>query len=110
MSFVDTWVWGNVYPGNPLNYQPGMMYATSRPSSLLSNGMFFTKAQPTYGEYAIDQFVNVKAVPGFPVKGDGSTDDSASLNAILHQNAANCKITCVPLMTPRFSTHTDTLV
>ena len=48
---------------------------------------------PTYAGYGTDQIVNVKAVSGFPVKGDGMTDDSASLNAILQQNAANCKVT-----------------
>lgn len=32
----------------------------------------------------------------FSVKGDGSTDDSASLNAILQANANNCKISYFP--------------
>jgi glucan 1,3-beta-glucosidase len=92
---IDTWVWGNVQPGNaePGAYQSGTSYHTQRQSSLLLNGKYFTKAQPTYDGYTIDQFVNVKSVPGYPVKGDGSTDDSASLNAILLENANSCKIT-----------------
>jgi glucan 1,3-beta-glucosidase len=92
-SFVDTWVWGNAIPGN---YVTGKTYTTSRPSILLSNGQYLAKAQPTYGNYAADQIVNVKAVDGFPVKGDASTDDSTSLNAILAQNAANCKVSYFP--------------
>jgi glucan 1,3-beta-glucosidase len=91
-GFIDTWVFGNVFPASP-NYQQGTLYSTPRPSKLLSNGKFFTRAQPTYDEFALDQFVNVKAVPGFTVKGDGRTDDSAALNAILLRNAADCKIT-----------------
>lgn len=92
---IDTWVWGNVQPGQgePGAYQSGTAYNTQRPSSLLVDGKYFTKAQPTYDEYTTDQFVNVKSVPGYPVKGDGSTDDSASLNAILLQNANSCKLT-----------------
>ena len=62
-SKVDTWVWGNVDPGN---YQTGKTLGTSRSSNLLSNGKYFTMAQPTYREYAADQFVNVKAVSDHP--------------------------------------------
>jgi len=87
---VDTWVWGNAVPGQ---YQKGTLYTTSRPRALLDGfGKFFMKDAPTFAGYAKDQIVNVKDA-GFDVKGDGRTDDSAALNAILRQNAANCKIT-----------------
>lgn len=90
---IDTWVWGNVTPGQ---YTSGTNLTTSPPDALLSGGKFFTRAQPTYAEYASDQIVNVKAVSGHPVKGDGSTNDVDSLNAILADNAANCKISYFP--------------
>ncbi|CAI7588609.1 unnamed protein product [Penicillium pancosmium] len=90
---VDTWVWGNLTPGQ---YETGTKFTTSRPDVLLSNGKYFTRAQPTYAEYASDQVINVKSVDGHTVKGDGSTDDVESLNAILADNAANCKITYFP--------------
>ncbi|KAJ6108055.1 hypothetical protein N7523_009378 [Penicillium sp. IBT 18751x] len=90
---IDTWTWGNVTPGQ---YATGTEFSTSRPDELLSNGKYFTRSQPTYAEYASDQVVNVKAVDGYTVKGDGSTDDVESLNAILAANAANCKITYFP--------------
>ncbi|EKD17927.1 uncharacterized protein L3040_004467 [Drepanopeziza brunnea f. sp. 'multigermtubi'] len=90
---VDTWIWGNKSPGG---YTSGALSATPRPAALLSGGKYLMKTQPTYGQYASDQFVNVKSVAGFQVFGDGSTDDAASLNAILLQNAANCKITYFP--------------
>ncbi|PQE14044.1 glucan endo-13-beta-glucosidase protein [Rutstroemia sp. NJR-2017a BBW] len=93
-SSINTWIWGNAVPGG---FQYGQSYTTTRPKALLdSSGKFFTKTAPSYANYAIDQFINVKNVDGFPVKGDGSTDDSASLNAILSQAAANCKIAYFP--------------
>ncbi|KAJ5883652.1 uncharacterized protein N7473_010538 [Penicillium subrubescens] len=90
---IDTWAWGNITPGQ---YETGTNFTTSRPDVLLSNNKYFMRKQPTYAEYASDQVVNVKAVDGHPVKGDGSTDDVASLNAILADNAANCKVTYFP--------------
>ncbi|KAK7183131.1 hypothetical protein DPSP01_012154 [Paraphaeosphaeria sporulosa] len=92
-STVTTWVWGNASPGQ---YQTGVTYPNSRPQNLLdASGKFFMKDAPTFAGYANDQIVNVKNA-GFDVKGDGRTDDSAALNAILLQNAANCKITYFP--------------
>ncbi|KFY45410.1 hypothetical protein V495_03001 [Pseudogymnoascus sp. VKM F-4514 (FW-929)] len=90
---IDTWVWGNA---DPNGYQTGTQYKTVRPDALLKDGAYFTKDAPTYGEFASDQVVNVKSVADHPVKGDGKTDDAASLNAILLDNAANCKITYFP--------------
>ncbi|KAK3072712.1 hypothetical protein LTS18_014580, partial [Coniosporium uncinatum] len=92
-SHVDTWIWGNVQPGG---YQSPKTLATGRSDKLQENGNFFTMKHPTLREYSSDQIVNVKAVDGHPVKGDGKTDDSASLNAIMAQNAANGKITYFP--------------
>ncbi|KAL8748449.1 MAG: hypothetical protein Q9184_007296, partial [Pyrenodesmia sp. 2 TL-2023] len=92
-NFVETWIWGNVNPGT---YQTGKTLKTDRSPGLLSNGKFFTMAQPTYRDYTSGQVVNVKAVSGRTVKGDGKTDDSASLNAILAQNAAQGKLSYFP--------------
>lgn len=60
---ASTWVWGNVDPGN---YQAGKVLTTTRSGKLLSNGKFFTKAQPTYQGFSNDQIVNVKSVGGHP--------------------------------------------
>lgn len=56
-----TWIWGNVDPGN---FQKGKVLITPRSGKLLSNGKFFTKAQPTYKGFSKDGIVNVKAVSG----------------------------------------------
>jgi len=44
---------------------------------------------PTYQEYDVTQVVNVKSVQGLTVHGDGKTDDTANLNAIIKQNAGS---------------------
>ena len=93
-NVIETWVWGNAEPGW---YQSGTSYSTQRSPGLLnSDGRFFTKQQPTYAGVDPFDFVNVKAVAGLPVQGDGHTDDAPSLNAILQQNSANGKITYFP--------------
>ncbi|KAL8849242.1 MAG: hypothetical protein Q9221_005772 [Calogaya cf. arnoldii] len=90
---VDTWIWGNVNPGV---YQTGKTMTTKRSPGLLSNGRFFTMRQPTYQKYTNDQVVNVKAVRGQEVKGDGKSDDAPALNAILAKNAADGKLSYFP--------------
>lgn len=92
-AHVDTWLWGTMVPGE---YAAGASYTTQQSANLLANGKYFIKPQPTYAGYGKEDVVNVKTVPGYAVKGDGSTDDTAALNAILAANAANCKITYFP--------------
>lgn len=38
---------------------------------------------PAYQDFTIDQVVNVKTVANIPVRGDGVTDDTANINAVL---------------------------
>ncbi|GAB5594024.1 hypothetical protein Unana1_08924 [Umbelopsis nana] len=89
-SVPKTWVYGNAYvKGGPVNgmHDAGTTYQTSRSSVLLSGGKYFTMAPPTYQEYSVKDVVNIKTVKRFPVYGDGHTDDTANINAILKQNA-----------------------
>ena len=85
-SVPNTWVYGNAYtPGGSStgSHQAGTTYVTPRSQSLLSKGKYFTMQPPTYQEYDVTQFVNVKQVPDYPVYGDGSTDDTKNLNTII---------------------------
>ena len=85
-SVPDTWVYGNTYtPGGSSNgaHQTGTTYATPRSSSLLLNKKYFTMQPPTYQEYDVSQFINVKQVPDYPVYGDGNSDDTKNLNTII---------------------------
>jgi glucan 1,3-beta-glucosidase len=78
--------------GNGPQNQYGTNVNTPRPSGLLdANGDYVTMAPPTYSQYSSNQFVNIKNVAGMPVYGDGVTDDTANINAILQQYAG-CNI------------------
>jgi hypothetical protein len=74
----------------------GATVTTPRVSGLLdSNGNYFTMAPPTYQQYSASQFINIKDVSGVPVYGDGVTDDTANINAILAK-FAGCRIIYFP--------------
>ncbi|OMP87057.1 Glucan 1,3-beta-glucosidase [Diplodia seriata] len=92
-----TWIRGQVYTqGNPSpSYQQGAMVYTPRSSALTSNGNYFVMKPPTFHEYDSSQILNIKAVPEYPVYGDGNTDDTKSINAILTQYAG-CKVIYIP--------------
>jgi glucan 1,3-beta-glucosidase len=52
-------------------------------------------APPTYQQYSASKVLNIKSVSGYPVYGDGSTDDTANINSILSQYAG-CYIIYFP--------------
>jgi glucan 1,3-beta-glucosidase len=52
-------------------------------------------APPTYQQYSVNQVINIKTVGGLPVLGDGATDDTVNINAILSQ-FAGCKVIYFP--------------
>src|SRR5579862_3635986 len=88
----DTWVYGNAYTtGGPPSgsHQTGTIYAIARSASLLSNGKYLTIPPPTYSQNDVSQFINVKSVSGLPVYGDGQSDDTQNLNAIISQYASS---------------------
>ena len=91
-SVVDAWVYGNAYiPNGPSSgsHQSGTIYSTPRSPVLLSNGKYLTIPPPTYQEYDVSQFINVKQVSDFPVQGDGVTDDTTNLQTIISTNAGS---------------------
>ncbi|CAG8942997.1 unnamed protein product [Penicillium salamii] len=90
---VNTWVWGTVVPER---YETGASWDTKRPEPLLVDDKYFIKAQPTYQDFTKEDVVNVKLVSAHKVNGDGQTDDTDSLNAILAANADSCKVTYIP--------------
>ncbi|RHZ59231.1 hypothetical protein CDV55_106081 [Aspergillus turcosus] len=97
-SVTNTWVHGNLYSGGATTpaYEQGSQVTTPRANVLLgANSKYFTMAPPTYAQYSSSQFINIKTVSGLPVMGDGATDDTANINAILAQYAG-CKIIYFP--------------
>ncbi|KDQ16283.1 glycoside hydrolase family 55 protein [Botryobasidium botryosum FD-172 SS1] len=79
---INQWAQGNIYYGNSnkATYVQKTLTAPSKPSVLLdSTGKFFNRARPQYENYSPSQFVSVKAEGA---RGDGSTDDTAALQAV----------------------------
>ncbi|RAH81385.1 exo-beta-1,3-glucanase [Aspergillus japonicus CBS 114.51] len=93
----DTWVHGHMYTSgsNQMQSTNGQQVTTPRASALLSGNKYFTKAPPTYQEYTANQVLNIKNVAGKPVYGDGETDDTRNINAILSSNK-DCKLIYFP--------------
>ncbi|KAF1950164.1 pectin lyase-like protein [Byssothecium circinans] len=95
----STVVQGNVVgqwsTGAQASYQNGKILSNPRPAPLLVNDKYFTMQQPTYEEYPLASFLNIKSVPDLAVHGDGTTDDTKNINAILQQYAG-CKIIYFP--------------
>ncbi|RPB03447.1 glycoside hydrolase family 55 protein [Choiromyces venosus 120613-1] len=92
---VDTWVQGNVYDSGSQGgvFQQKAAEATIRSPALVGkDGKFFTKSRPTYEKYSVDNFVSVKSKGA---QGDGKTDDTIAINAVLRENAG-CKIVYFP--------------
>ena len=78
---IDTWVQGNVYAASDSRgYLKGETSPVSKPQSLLENGRIFSKGRPAYADYDVSQVVSVKSQGA---KGDGATDDTAAIQAVL---------------------------
>jgi len=88
----STWIRGNIYSEDSSTTTPihsnGTIIATSRPKARVnSTSFYYTIAPPTYKEYKISNVINVKDVTYYKVAGDGQTDDTASLQAIVNAAA-----------------------
>lgn len=89
---TDTWVYGNAYTtGGPPSgsHQTGTTFTVPRPAALLRDGKYLTVPPPTYAEFDVSQVINVKSVSGLPVFGDGKTDDTKNLNAVISKYASS---------------------
>jgi glucan 1,3-beta-glucosidase len=97
----NAWIRGNVYSGEAATASPkksiGERITTFRPLVLVnSTGFYHTVSPPTCAEYGLSQVINVKQVAEYPVQGDGTTDDTASLQAILKAAASKQQLAYFP--------------
>lgn len=78
---VSNFLQGNSYSGSTgTAVQKALDSNTTVPDSLLgSNGRVFTRSKPQYETLAVSSFVSVKSKGA---KGDGSTDDTAAIQAV----------------------------
>ncbi|KAG2185732.1 hypothetical protein INT43_002167 [Umbelopsis isabellina] len=93
---VTSWGQGTLYTstsGTGAFNQGNLPSAPSKPSVLLGTQGFFERPRPQYEHYPVSSFYDVKSAGG--AKGDGSTDDTAAIQAALN-NYAGCKIIFFP--------------
>jgi len=65
----------------------GSLTAPSKPAGLLTaQGKVFERSKPQYESYPASAFISVKSAGA---KGDGVTDDTAAIQAVLNQASAN---------------------
>ncbi|KOS17381.1 Glucan endo-1 [Escovopsis weberi] len=96
---LGTYIWGNTYGTTP-NYQPDpSSVAVSRPAALAPGGKFPIVSAPQYADKTINDVINLKDSNqngGNTLLGDGSSDDTAALQAGLNQAASQGKIAFLP--------------
>ncbi|KAG2075935.1 glycoside hydrolase family 55 protein [Suillus decipiens] len=84
---IDSWGKGNVYTGTHPNgtFTQGNIYDAEVDWSLLdSNGFIVSKGHPMYADYSVNQFKSVRSLGAV---GDGMTDDTEAINAVLAKYA-----------------------
>ncbi|KAG1748973.1 glycoside hydrolase family 55 protein [Suillus paluster] len=84
---IKSWGQGNVYAGTRPNgtFTQGEIHSAYKDSSLLDhNGFIVSKGHPMYADYSVDQFKSVKCMGAV---GDGMTDDTEAIKAVLAKYA-----------------------
>lgn len=94
---IVSWASGRIYTDLKALGTFGTQYlkpVPSKPSVLLNgNGAFFERSKSQYEKFAAGTFRSVKAGGA---KGDGTTDDTAALNAVLRSAAASASVVYFP--------------
>lgn len=87
-GLVSSWALGHMYSGTSQNDQSvqGSITPPTKDSRLLSNGAFIVNSRPSYAAYSYAKFASVKT---YGAHGDGTTDDTATLQSILNQYCAS---------------------
>jgi hypothetical protein len=87
---ISAWGRGNAYtPAGQAPRIEGFINANARPAGLVSAADFYERSKPQYENVPVSQFVSIRAAGAL---GDGTTDDTAAINAALASAAASGKI------------------
>jgi hypothetical protein len=84
---IGSWGKGNIYTGTHPNgtFTQGEIPAAYKDPSLLDpNGFIVSKGHPMYADYSVDQIMSIKSLGAV---GDGVTDDTEAINAVLAKYA-----------------------
>ncbi|CAF4337533.1 unnamed protein product [Rotaria sp. Silwood2] len=85
---INSWGQGHVYTPSSRNYTfiRGLLPPPNKSALLMEGSKFLEYSRPEYLEYSVNQFVTVKSLGA---KGDGMTDDTATIQRIIDTYAAN---------------------
>ncbi len=89
-TFIAAWGRGHKYTpsSGPTTFE-GPITPNTRPPTLVAGDAYYESSKPQYETVPISEFVSARAAGA---KGDGSTDDTAVLNALFASAAAANKI------------------
>ena len=90
-TVIEAWGRGHKYTasqGGPTTFEEPIA-ANQRPESLLAGNIYYERSKPQYETVPVSEFVSARTAGA---KGDGTTDDTAVLNALFASAAANNKI------------------
>jgi glucan 1,3-beta-glucosidase len=83
---IAGWGQGHSYtPTGPTTFQ-GPITPDTRPASLVTGNAYYTRSKPQYQNLLASSFASVRSAGA---KGDGSTDDTAALQAVITSAAAS---------------------
>lgn len=88
-STIAGWGDGHEYtPTGPTNFE-GPITPNNRPGSLLQGNKYYQRSKPQYEQYPLGSFISARSAGA---TGNGHTDDTAALQAVILQAAAQRKI------------------
>ncbi|KAK5087856.1 hypothetical protein LTR05_002071 [Lithohypha guttulata] len=88
---VPAWVQGHAYSPYSTNYAELQGYITPnlRSPALTSQGRYYTRQKPQYGDWPVSEFISARSVGA---TGNGVTDDTAALQRAINMAASQHKI------------------
>ncbi|KAG7285737.1 hypothetical protein NEMBOFW57_008031 [Staphylotrichum longicolle] len=89
-TVIEAWGRGHRYSpvDGPIPFE-GWFLPNPRPASLVAGNAYYERSKPQYETVPVSEFVSARAAGA---KGDGSSDDTAALNALFASAAAANKI------------------